>query len=70
MSAAEKKQLEGITDLSPGDFRNVRQQTYYLETAQLDNKALIQALQEEVSSKQKYALASQFNTQNRIGFGG
>jgi SpoVK/Ycf46/Vps4 family AAA+-type ATPase len=70
LSAAEKKQLEGITDLSPGDFRNVRQQTYYLETAQLDNKALIQALQEEVSSKQKYALASQFNTQNRIGFGG
>ena len=68
LSVAEKKQLEGIADLSPGDFRNVRQQTYYLGATQLSKQTLIKALQEEVANRQKYNLNSEFNTQSRIGF--
>ncbi|MDD3953669.1 MAG: AAA family ATPase [Lentisphaeria bacterium] len=70
LNAQEKKLLEGITNLTPGDFRNVRQQICYLDSGSVSNADLLKALQEEVTNKQQYALTSEFNTQKRIGFTG
>jgi SpoVK/Ycf46/Vps4 family AAA+-type ATPase len=70
LDAREKKMLEGIQGLTPGDFRNVRQQVFYLDPDSVSNADLLKALQEEVTNKQKYALTSEFNTQKRIGFAG
>lgn len=69
LSEEEKLQLGNIEKLTPGDFRNVRQQIYYLENDGVTNPEIIKALQEEVDSKQRHALSSGFSLQKRIGFG-
>ena len=47
----EKKKLFAIDQLTPSDFRNVRQQFFYLQDNNLSNTEIIEALETEVASK-------------------
>ena len=47
----EKKKLFAVEQLTPSDFRNVRQQFFYLQDTNLTNKEIIEALETEVASK-------------------
>ncbi len=52
MTAAEKKALHSIERLTPSDFRNVRQQLFYLtETEKVSNTEIIDALRLEAQSR-------------------
>lgn len=51
LSEKEKKELCGIQKLTPSDFRNVRQQFFYLDRSDLTNAAIIAALREETLSR-------------------
>ena len=51
LTEAEKKTLHGIDQMTPSDFRNVRQQFYYLEDSELTNSKVIEALAAEVASR-------------------
>lgn len=51
LSDAEKKALYSIDSMTPSDFRNARQQFFYLEDSNLTNGEIIDALAAEVASK-------------------
>lgn len=47
----EKKKLHAIDSMTPSDFRNVRQQFFYLADENLSNTEIIEALATEITSK-------------------
>lgn len=51
LTAEEKKKLFAVEQLTPSDFRNVRQQFFYLQDTHLTNTEIIEALETEVASK-------------------
>jgi len=63
-----QKTLAGIHRLTPGDFRNVRQQFYYLAEDQLTNAEILKALADEVENKDQQHLTVDFDNQRQIGF--
>ena len=54
LTAADKTELHSIERLTPSDFRNVRQQLFYLEDADLSAKEIIDALRLEAQSRDSY----------------
>ena len=68
LEAQEQMKLDAIAQLTPGDFRNVRQQFFYLTAETLNNAEIIKALDDEVSNKNQQSLSLEFNQQNKIGF--
>jgi hypothetical protein len=56
--------LEAIENLTPGDFRTVRQSLYYLD--EVSNSARLSALEQE--SCVKKSPAKQTNNNGKIGF--
>ena len=51
LTESEKKSLHDIDQMTPSDFRNVRQQFFYLEDSELTNAEVIEALSAEVASR-------------------
>ncbi|MBR2871872.1 MAG: ATP-binding protein [Lentisphaeria bacterium] len=51
LTLAEKKKLHAIESMTPSDFRNTRQQFFYLNDENLSNGEIIEALAAEVTSK-------------------
>ena len=64
LNAAERRRLEAIENLTPGDFRTVRQSLYYLD--EISNAARLSALEQESSMKKPPA--KQENNNGKIGF--
>ena len=50
----DKEMLHGIERLTPSDFRNVRQQLFYLKNASLSASEIIEALKMEAESRDSY----------------
>jgi SpoVK/Ycf46/Vps4 family AAA+-type ATPase len=63
-----QKTLAEIPKLTPGDFRNVRQQYYYLAEEKLTNAEILKALADEAENKDQQTLAVDFNNPRQIGF--
>ena len=57
-----KQRLDAISNLTPGDFRTVRQSLYYLGSDNISHETLLTALEEESQSK------TVFTGQKSIGF--
>ena len=51
LNEEEKKKLYSINSMTPSDFRNVRQQFFYLADEHLSNAEIIEALATEITSK-------------------
>lgn len=51
LTEQEKKSLHDIDQMTPSDFRNVRQQFFYLEDSEFTNAEIIEALSAEVASR-------------------
>ena len=51
LNEAEKKRLFAIDSMTPSDFRNVRQQFFYLADTKLSSTEIIEALETEIVSK-------------------
>ena len=51
LNEAEKRRLAAIDSMTPSDFRNVRQQFFYLADTGLSNMEIIEALETEIVSK-------------------
>lgn len=51
LTGNEREMLHAIDQMTPSDFRNVRQQFFYLEDSELTNREVIEALTAEVKSK-------------------
>ena len=51
LNEEEKKKLFAIESMTPSDFRNVRQQFFYLADENLSNSEIIEALATEITSK-------------------
>lgn len=68
LSQADRQNLANIAQLTPGDFRNVRQQFFYLASEQLSNAEMIKALADEAANKQQCNLATSITQPNKIGF--
>ena len=64
LTAAERRRLETIENLTPGDFRTVRQSLYYLD--EVSNSARLSALEQE--SRMKKSPRKQENNRGKIGF--
>ena len=64
LTVAERRRLEAIENLTPGDFRTVRQSLYYLE--EVSNAARLSALEQE--SIMKKSPVKQENNRGKIGF--
>ena len=64
LTTAERRRLEAIEKLTPGDFRTVRQSLYYLD--EVSNAARLSALEQESSVKK--SPAKQTNNNGKIGF--
>ena len=64
LTTAERRRLEAIENLTPGDFRTVRQSLYYLD--EVSNAARLSALEQESSVKK--SPAKQENRNGKIGF--
>ena len=64
LTTAERRRLEAIENLTPGDFRTVRQSLYYLD--EVSNSARLSALEQESSMKK--SPAKQENDRGKIGF--
>ena len=64
LTTAERRRLEAIENLTPGDFRTVRQSLYYLD--EVSNAARLSALEQE--SRVKKSPAKQKNNRGKIGF--
>ena len=64
LTNAERRRLEAIENLTPGDFRTVRQSLYYLE--EVSNAARLSALEQESSMKKSQAKQAAGN--GKIGF--
>ena len=70
LTASEKKKLAEIEKLTPSDFRNVRQQYFYLEDEVLTNAEVLEALASEVAGKNAVSEYKNLGeTVGRIGFG-
>lgn len=70
LTAAERKKLAGIEKLTPSDFRNVRQQYFYLEDEVLTNGEVLEALAAESAGKNAASDYKKLGeTAGRIGFG-
>ena len=64
LTVAERRRLEAIENLTPGDFRTVRQSLYYLD--EVSNSARLSALEQE--SRMKKSPRKQENNRGKIGF--
>ena len=64
LTTAERRKLEAIENLTPGDFRTVRQSLYYLD--EVSNAARLSALEQESSVKK--SPTKQENRNGKIGF--
>ena len=65
----EKKRLFAIENMTPSDFRNVRQQFFYLSDNCLSNTEIIEALETEIASKTSGANYKGLgNVINKMGF--
>ena len=64
LTTAERRKLEAIEKLTPGDFRTVRQSLYYLD--EVSNAARLSALEQESSVKK--SPTQQENNNGKIGF--
>ena len=64
LTTAERRRLEAIENLTPGDFRTARQSLYYLD--EVSNAARLSALEQESSMKKPPA--KQENNNGKIGF--
>ena len=64
LMTAERRRLEAIENLTPGDFRTARQSLYYLD--EVSNAARLSALEQE--SCVKKAPARQEKRNGKIGF--
>ncbi len=53
MSTAEKMRLKGLRDLTPGDFKTVRDRFRFYDASDLTHKSLIRALAEEARMKRR-----------------
>ena len=51
LNTEEKQKLFAINSMTPSDFRNVRQQFYYLADENLSHNEIIEALETEITSK-------------------
>ena len=51
LTESEKEALFAIDTMTPSDFRNVRQQFFYLDDKCLTNMEVIEALETEIASK-------------------
>ena len=51
LSGKEREALFSIDTMTPSDFRNTRQQFYYLEDSNLSNAEIIEALASEIAGK-------------------
>ena len=51
LTEEEKKKLYAIESMTPSDFRNTRQQFFYLNDEKLSNGEIIEALAAEVTGK-------------------
>jgi len=54
LTDADRAELHAIERLTPSDYRNVRQQLFYLEDANLSAKEIIDALRLEAQSRDSY----------------
>jgi transitional endoplasmic reticulum ATPase len=63
LTETEKRYLETIPNLAPGDFRTVRQSLFYLGQAHQANMKRLKALEQEVANKQPHATSLK-----KIGF--
>ena len=62
--------LHAIERLTPSDFRNVRQQLFYLENADLTAAEIIEALKLEAQSRASYGSYKGLGEERHgIGFG-
>ena len=69
LNDAEKNELHAIDSMTPSDFRNTRQQFYYLEDSDLSNTEVIEALKAEVLSKTSgTSYKGLGNIVNKMGF--
>jgi SpoVK/Ycf46/Vps4 family AAA+-type ATPase len=64
LTIAERRRLEAIENLTPGDFRTVRQSLYYLD--EVSNAARFSALEQESSIKR--TSGKRENNSGKIGF--
>ena len=64
LTTAERRRLEAIEKLTPGDFRTARQSLYYLD--EVSNSARLSALEQESSMKKSPAKLE--NNRSKIGF--
>ena len=70
LTCDELKKLHDIQKLTPSDFRNVRQQFFYLEDAALTAKEIIDALRLEAQSRDAYGSYTGLGEEKHsIGFG-
>ncbi len=51
LNGRELQRLQAIESMTPSDFRNTRQQFFYLGDTELSNMEIIEALEAEVASK-------------------
>ena len=69
LTKKEKEKLYSIESMTPSDFRNVRQQFFYLADENLSNSEIIEALATEITSKTS---GSEYkglgNVVNKLGF--
>ena len=69
MNELEKAALARIEKLTPGDFRTVRQQFYYLEDSNVSHREILDVLQAESNTKPQEPTRDAFNqTKRSIGF--
>jgi transitional endoplasmic reticulum ATPase len=68
LEAQDQMTLEGIPRLTPGDFRNVRQQFFYLAEEKLTNAEILKALADEAANKEQHNLTADFDNRRQIGF--
>ena len=54
LTEADKRELHAIERLTPSDYRNVRQQLFYLEDEKLSAQEIIDALRLEAQSRDSY----------------
>ena len=65
----DKEMLHAIARLTPSDFRNVRQQLFYLDDSALTAKEIIDALRLEAESRDSYGSYKNLGEEKRgIGF--
>lgn len=70
LSEEDKSELNTIERLTPSDYRNVRQQLFYLEDEDLTAKEIINALRLEAQSRDSYeAYRGLGEARYNIGFG-